>query len=159
MKRFFFIPALVFLFSCTDTATENSRNEGVHAAATDTLPVGAKPIMLAGCYAMENGKDTIRLSVQLRDSTVSGSLVYKLYEKDSNYGTIKGVLRDSLIIADYTFRSEGTTSVREVIFKVQPDQLLEATGPRTERNGRVIYTHPNTLDFSALPPLRKNACQ
>jgi hypothetical protein len=158
MKNIFLIAAIA-LFSCADENKTEGGNESVHATAIDTLPVGIKPILLAGCYAIQNGKDSASLSIELRDSTVSGNLVYLLHEKDSNRGTIKGVLRDSLIYADYTFSSEGMTSVREVIFKVQPDQLLEATGDRTEQAGRIVYTKSTALNFSVMPPFRKVACQ
>lgn len=159
MKTIFLLAVAIVLFSCTDENKTEGGNEGVHATATDTLPVGNKPIILDGCYAIQNGKDSASLSIQLRDSTVTGNLVYLLHEKDSNRGTIKGVLRDSLIYADYTFSSEGMTSVREVIFKVQPDQLLEATGDRKEQSGHIIYAKKTALNFSTMPPFRKVACQ
>ncbi|MCW3074419.1 MAG: hypothetical protein JWP69_1488 [Flaviaesturariibacter sp.] len=158
MKHIFFL-AICFLAACNSESVDKPGDESVHASATDTIPVGAKLVILDGCYAVQTAKDTATLSLQLKDSTVTGQLVYKWFEKDQNKGTINGVLRDSLVYADYTFESEGITSVRQVIFKIQNNQLLEATGERTQRDNKIVYSNPSNLRFSEMPPFRKIACQ
>ena len=83
---------------------------------------------LTGCYRMTKDKDTGSLNLSVTGNKVSGKLEYKLFEKDSNKGIISGIVRDSLIIADYTFQSEGINSVREVVFLIKGNSLLEGYG-------------------------------
>ncbi|MDB5195955.1 MAG: hypothetical protein JWP88_325 [Flaviaesturariibacter sp.] len=162
MKTLYFFACICFIISCSDSnnnaSTSSRAGETVHATNLDTLPVGARPILVTGCYTWTKDGDTCTLSLNLKDSTVTGELAYRWKEKDRNSGTLKGVVRDSLIYADYTFQSEGMSSVREVIFKMQGDQLLEATGDRTERGNKVIYSNPSALQFTSMPALKKVAC-
>ncbi len=106
---------------------------------------------------MKNDSGWLNLTVN--DTVVTGDLKYNLYEKDKNAGTIKGVLRDSLIIADYTFHSEGTTSVREVIFKISGDTLIQAFGDLVEKDGKIIFTNKNDLQYITTNPFIKGRWQ
>jgi hypothetical protein len=89
---------------------------------------------------------------------VSGTLRYDWHEKDHNSGTIKGVLRNNSIYADYTFESEGMTSVREVVFKIQDTVLLQGFGALTEENGKIIFQHRDSLQFDTIHPFLKIMC-
>jgi len=72
---------------------------------------------LASCYQGIVGKSNslIQLSSQ-SNSEVSGTLIFQNYEKDSTYGDFVGKYVDNKLIASFTFQSEGTESVREIIF-------------------------------------------
>jgi hypothetical protein len=122
MNRFFLI-LILFAAGCTsptenssDTTETNSRNEKINAASFE------------GCYQSVFNKDTSRLRIVADDNRIIGELSYKRFEKDSNNGTINGEIKDSLIIAYYTFQSEGVISVREVVFKPSDNGLLEGFG-------------------------------
>jgi hypothetical protein len=104
------------------------------------------------------GKDSAFLTLLVNDSLVTGNLEYRWHEKDQNKGTIKGVIRDSLIIADYTFQSEGMTSTREVIFKMENQGLKEASGPRTETKGKMRYNNFQQLQYDNLLVFIKTNC-
>lgn len=146
-----------------DSATEvtegvNNTGGTVHANAKDTIVTDARPVNLNGCYQMTMKRDTADLHITVKDSIVTGTLAYKFFEKDKNTGTIKGVLRDNKIYADYTFLSEGVTSVREVIFKISNSSLLQASGELKEENGKVVFTNVNDLDYNNLYPFIKVDC-
>lgn len=108
-KHFIFLLSglLYALFSC-----QPSKNESAQTADTETDSSAS-----VVCYQYAANKDTIRLHVNRTGEKVSGTLLYSLYEKDRNQGTIAGTLKGDLLLADYTFQSEGMTSVRQVAFK------------------------------------------
>jgi hypothetical protein len=141
----------------------NNTNEGapqtIHANAGDTIITSAKPVVFNGCYEMTLKKDSAFLQIQLTDSTVSGNLDYHWYQKDSNNGTIKGVVRDSLLIAAYTFQSEGVTSVREVIFKIHDQELWPAFGGLTPHNDTLVFKDKNNLQYDNKHPFIKINCR
>lgn len=134
-------------------------SQTIHTNISDTVVTHAKPFMLNGCYRMTLKKDTANLNLTVKDSTVTGDLQYHWHERDSNDGTIKGVLRNDMIYADYTFRSEGVTSVREVVFKIQDSILLQGYGPITDKNGKMVFQNKEKLKFQANVPFKKVTCQ
>lgn len=162
------IATVVFLFFFASCAGEGSRSttaadttdagETVHSGAKPVSLPDTQPLVLTGCYEMIMKKDTAFLSLALQDTTVTGRLDYHWYEKDRNTGTLKGVLRNDMIYADYTFESEGMTSVREVIFKIHDTTLLQATGELRKQNGKVVYSNTDNLDYDTTNPFIKVAC-
>ena len=161
MKWILWCIAIVAVFSCTnETAGESSSIDtaGAHAGASNTGTLSTIALR-DGCYEMVMKRDTATLQISLQDSLVTGSLDYRWHEKDHNTGTIKGYLRDSLIVADYTFESEGMTSVREVIFKLEGDTLLQGFGNLKEENGKIIFTDRNTLQFTNANPFFRVKCR
>ncbi len=160
------VAVCMFLTACSGNSrseipdtVDNAGTETVHAGAKDTIITGAKLLVLSGCYEMIMKQDTAFLQLQVKDTTVSGNLSYHWYQKDRNEGVISGVLRNDLIIADYTFRSEGMTSVREVIFKIKDTSLLQGTGALREQNGKIVYQNKTALHFDETYPFSKVACR
>ena len=138
-----------------DTALSS---QTIHTNVQDTVITSAQPIALNGCYQMILKQDTATMQLTVKDSTVTGELQYDRHEKDRNTGTLQGVLRNDVIVADYTFQSEGTTSVREVVFKIQDRALLEGFGAVTEQNGKTVFQNKDGLQFQTATPFRKIAC-
>ncbi|GAB3230445.1 hypothetical protein J0A67_16575 [Algoriphagus aestuariicola] len=99
------------------------------------------------CFQYVNGNDTIRLRIQPEEVNVSGELAYLFFEKDKSWGTIEGTLRDSLLIAEYTFLSEGDTSTRQVVFKRFEEGWKEGYGDIQELDGVVTYKNIDSLDY------------
>ena len=147
---------VIFCAACNEAA--QPQESAVHANATDTTTTASTPIILAGCYQMTLKKDSAILDLNIQDTTVSGKLNYIFFEKDQNRGTINGVLRNDVIYADYTFESEGKTSVREVIFKISGDTLIPAYGELTLRDNKIIFANKQDLQFNDLHPFIKVAC-
>lgn len=164
MKPFFKFFLFLLLASCGNASNENgnagdtANTEGAHAGAKPTGVIGSKPMVLAGCYEMTIKRDTATLNLQVQDTAVSGNLQYRWAEKDGNTGTIKGVLRDSLIIADYTFQSEGTTSVREVVFKIHNNTLVQAFGQLIDQAGKIVFIDRAGLQYMHENPFVKVPC-
>ncbi len=85
------------------------------------------------CYAYELKGSKIELQLHyLADSdSVTGTLNFGFAEKDSNNGTIKGKVAGAVLIADYTFQSEGTISVRQVAFELKDNKAILGYGEMT----------------------------
>ena len=111
-----------------------------------------------GCYIMLIKKDTARLDLSQKGNEVSGDLSYHWYEKDHNDGTIRGLINDSLIIADYTFRSEGVTSVRQVVFKLREDSLYQGYGEERVHKDTALFRDIKLVIFDTKHPFIKG-CQ
>ncbi len=111
------------------------------------------------CYQYIKNRDTATLSLKTEDNKITGTLGYNLYEKDKNSGTIAGMVRGDTIIANYTFQSEGQTSVREVAFLKQGDQLVEGFGDVQEVKGEVKYKDLTKLKFNGSMAFGKVDCK
>lgn len=111
---------------------------------------------LAGCYRMIIKKDTATLSLNAEGSKITGSLSYHWFEKDHNDGTFDGeIMNDSLLVADYTFQSEGNTSVRQVVFKIRDSLLLQGYGELIEKNDTSFLRDVKLAIFDTKNPFRK----
>jgi hypothetical protein len=91
---------------------------------------------LTGCYEYNVGQDTIRLTLKVNGTNVSGELFYDMYEKDKSRGTLDGNLKDSVIESNYSFNSEGMDSESEVFFWLAGGRpccyaLFDVVGPRS----------------------------
>ena len=102
----------------------------------------------SGCYASFSGKDTILLKIEVFPNVVTGILKYQVWEKDKNEGTIEGKLSGDTLFANYTFTSEGQTSVREVAFLLNNHQAIEGFGDMEEKNRKMIFTDKSQINFS-----------
>jgi len=111
-----------------------------------------------GCYVYNDNRSTISLQVMKKGDSITGTLLFALAEKDKNTGRFKGLIKDDVLLADYTFESEGVESVREVAFKIKNDTLLQGYGPVEIKNNKQVFTNPSVLQFDATFPLVKKAC-
>jgi hypothetical protein len=89
-----------------------------------------KPVKMSDpdCYRFAADRDTVMLSFSTGKDSVAGTLEYNLFQKDKNTGSISGWLKDDLLLADYTFKSEGSSSVRQVAFKKIKGDWVEGYG-------------------------------
>ncbi len=110
------------------------------------------------CFAHTSATDTVRLTLQATQPAVTGQLTYHYYEKDRNRGTISGSMHGDTLLADYTFQSEGTTSVRQVAFLRRDIGFIEGFGPVVERQGKTVFEKPHALTFDAKYTLLPVAC-
>ncbi|MCF6128879.1 hypothetical protein L1S35_04290 [Flavobacterium sp. AS60] len=82
-------------------------------------------------YDLKGDKIELQLHYMLDSDSVTGKLNFAFAEKDSNNGFIIGKLTDQILIADYTFRSEGKTSKRQVAFELNDDKAILGYGEMT----------------------------
>lgn len=114
---------------------------------------------LSGCYQMTIKKDTAILSLNHEGDSVSGSLSYHWFEKDNSDGTFRGaIIDDSLIVADYNFQSEGITSVRQIVFRIRKDTLLQGYGEQRVVNDTSLFRDVRLAVFDTKNPFVKG-CQ
>ena len=113
------------------------------------------------CYRAILKKDTISLSLNIKNGQFSsGNLSYDFYEKDKNTGTIVGEIKGDTLYADYTFTSEGVSSVRQVAFLKKGNTYVEGFGDVIDDNkGKVTFKDKKQLKFDGNIVLSKVDCQ
>ncbi|MCW3089205.1 MAG: hypothetical protein JWP81_274 [Ferruginibacter sp.] len=111
------------------------------------------------CYNYINKKDTVILKTILVGGFITGTLVYNFYEKDKSQGTIQGQMKGDLLIADYTFNSEGIQSKRQIAFKKMGDKFIEGYGEAEDRNGKMAFKNLDSLNFDHTTILNKVDCK
>lgn len=131
------------LFSCRQTKVRVEPS-----AATEQM-----------CYVYIKGKDTATLNLLVTGTVATGNLDYKWFEKDKNSGSIAGEMRGDTLIANYTFSSEGTTSIRQVAFLKKGDQYVEGFADVVDKDGKTVFKHLSALDFSQSIAFEKVACK
>ncbi|MES2575447.1 MAG: hypothetical protein V4572_10930 [Bacteroidota bacterium] len=103
------------------------------------------------CYLGIINKDTFSMSLEIKGNEISsGELNYNFFEKDKNEGTLAGELKGDTLFADYTFTSEGVSSVREVAFLKKGNTYTEGFGDIVENNGKVVFKNAKQLKFGKL---------
>ncbi len=151
MKLLSALVITTFLIAC------NAEEKEPKTPETDLSTVKDTPV--TNCYTYASESDTISLKITQVNDSVSGTLIYKLKEKDSNTGTVKGSFKDSILLADYTFLSEGVSSVRQVAFKKEDNNLVEGYGEVFNDNGKTSFRKPDSLTFSSTLKIVKTACE
>ena len=141
------IMSLGFMECCNQPATTST------AVEKDTIKSGEMKAMIpeSACYAGTNGKDSFFLKMEVFPNVVTGKLDYNFAEKDRNTGDIDGVLKGDTLIADYTFKSEGTSSTRQVAFLIKGENVMEGYGPMEEKENKMIFTDMTKINFSGTP--------
>lgn len=150
MKLYFASAALLAMLSCQQSASNSSQTtEKDSSAATP-----AASIVAAGpqCYTRISGKDTSYLQFETDNEVINGQLEYHLFEKDKNQGAITGTINNNIIEAEYRFMSEGITSVRPVIFKLENNQAFEAIPSSFDNQGTPLFDKDQSkLKFEDAP--------
>lgn len=139
---------LALLISCNN-GPDNQENK-----ATDSN----QPSPL-NCYQYINSNDTVTLKVIHVGKAITGTLAYNFYQKDKNWGTIQGRMKGDLLIADYTFMSEGITSIRQVVFKKEGGSFIEGYGEIETKNDKSVFKNTESLTFNSNVKLVEINCQ
>jgi hypothetical protein len=113
----------------------------------------------ANCYAYVSKSDTVTFNVTHIGDSISGYLAYSYKEKDKNKGTIRGIMKDGLLVADYTFISEGIQSIRQVAFKLIGDSFVEGYGESFIQDDRSYFKNIDSLNFDSSFKLKEIGCQ
>jgi hypothetical protein len=140
-----------FLLSCNSQTEKDKEKQ-------DPQQPEAKPTSLINCYQYADNGDTISLKLIHAEESITGTLVYRLKEKDSNKGTIQGAMRDNVLVADYTFMSEGIKSTRQVAFKLEGNSFIEGYGDSFHQNDKSMFKSLDSLTFSSSIKLDEVSC-
>lgn len=110
------------------------------------------------CYAFIHNKDSVLLHLEIKNDIVTGDLSYNFFEKDDNAGPLIGELHGDTIFAMYKFRSEGTTSEREVAFLKKGNTYVEGFGEIQDEEGRTVFKNKKLLNFESNLILKEIDC-
>lgn len=146
--------------ACNNNTSNQNTADSIAKPTNDTTSAvsfdSIKPQLL--CYAYTQNGDTVRMNITASSNIFTGHLLYHIKEKDRNKGTLQGIINGDTLIADYTFSSEGMQSVRQVAFIKKQNNLQEGFGEITEKNGKMMFTNTNSLQFTGFL-LAVTACE
>ncbi|MBW1656365.1 hypothetical protein [Flavobacterium quisquiliarum] len=148
---------LIVLSSCKK---ETTTTEPVQI--TPSPPKEAEIVEPAGdqCYAWRSNGSVIEMSFNVNShQEVNGKLSYNIVGKDKNEGSLIGNMKGDTLIADYTFMSEGVSSIREVAFLQKDGAFIEGFGDVIEANGKFSFKDKTKLKFDAKNTLTKVDCK
>ncbi|MBB4803183.1 hypothetical protein HNP37_003258 [Flavobacterium nitrogenifigens] len=160
MKKVLTLTAVLALSVFASCKKETTTTEPVQI--TPSPPKEAEIVEPAGdqCYALRLNGSVIEMSFNVNShQEVNGKLSYNLVGKDKNEGSLIGNMKGDTLIADYTFMSEGVSSVREVAFLQKDGAFIEGYGDVVEANGKFSFKDKKTLKFDAKNTLSKVDCR
>ncbi len=143
-KHFIILLSIYSIISCNNPETKEKNDSDLSNSGTT-------------CYAKLD-RDTIQLSLLSTSDSVSGTLRYKLFQKDENNGSIHGNFRADTLFAEYVFQSEGMQSMREIVFLRKDGSLIQGIGPVAEQGNRQYFTDHKQIQFDSGIELKKSAC-
>lgn len=145
-KAFLLLPVAGLVASCQGNAPAGN------ASSQDTPQVTAGPAPVSKqCYRHVTGRDTVLLELLISGDSANGHLAYRNFEKDSNEGTVRGVVREGKYFdLRYDFMSEGMKSERRIVFRLDGDQLYEGLASSFDKNGNPLY--PDRYDNIRFDP-------
>ncbi|TDW52403.1 hypothetical protein EV144_1011093 [Flavobacterium sp. 270] len=146
---------LVVFVSCKKT-------EPVAPTITPSAPKEAEVVEPAGnqCYSYSANNSMVDLSFNVNShQEVNGTLSYNISGKDKNEGILVGNMKGDTLIAEYTFTSEGVSSVREVAFLHKDATFIEGYGDTIEANDKVTFKDKSKLKFDQKNTLVKVDCK
>lgn len=153
---------LTFLTVALFSACNSNKSSTDDAPLKDSISA-ASPVTATSqtqCYALMTPQgDTIILNLTQQGLDVHGTLMYSLFEKDRNIGTLRGRMHADTLRADYTFESEGVESVREVVFLAKGENFVEGYGSMEETDNKTIFSPGTTLTFDSEEVLKKTECK
>lgn len=160
MKKVLTLTAVLALSIFASCKKETTTTEPVQI--TPSPPKEAEIVEPAGdqCYTWKSNGSIIDMSFNVNShQEVNGKLIYNLVGKDKNEGTLIGNMKGDTLVADYTFSSEGTSSVREVVFLQKDGAFIEGYGDVVEANGKFSFKDKTKLKFDAKNTLTKVDCK
>ncbi len=138
-----------FIFFATLISCKNDPKEEV-VVPTVQEEMAVEEEAVKECYAVVLKQDSISLNISVKDSSLeSGELNYNFFEKDKNQGTLVGNFKGDTLFADYTFMSEGKSSVREVVFLKKGNIFIEGYGDVEEKDGKTVFKDKKKLFFDS----------
>ncbi|WP_037328197.1 hypothetical protein [Runella zeae] len=158
MKTTHLLTFLTVALLCGCNSNKTNTDEATLKDSTSAASVIAKS--QTQCYALMTAQgDTITLTLTQQGLDVHGTLVYSLFEKDRNIGTLRGRMHADTLRADYTFESEGVESVREVVFLAKGENFVEGYGSTEETDNKTIFSPGAILTFDSEEVLKKTECK
>jgi hypothetical protein len=160
MKFTLSIITLAFMFASCNQDLENTRTEKENEPIQkDTTKLIQNYKLLDGCYTMIISNDTAVMTVSQKGDSLTGSLIYNRKDKDDNTGTVYLLKTNDRAEGWYAYQSEGKTSVRQVVFKINENTLAEGYGDIKMNNDTAIFKYPHALNFEEKHRFNKVNCK
>lgn len=149
---------LVAAFAALSMLNCKNKEQKIETVNTDQQETIAEKTtaLNLGCYVFDDGKNIVSLEIIENGEEIKGNLTYALSEKDKNSGKFTGKLKEGILIADYTFLSEGKESIRQVAFKPEEDKLIEGYGELNTEG--TAFKDISNIQFTSTMPLTKKEC-
>ena len=152
-KYLFAFPTLLLFLSCSENSNEKVETKPETSATT------AAPASLNGCYEMVISGDTAFMKLEQNNDLLKGTLVYKRKDKDSNNGKVVLTKTGNRAEGYYTFQSEGKTSVRQIVFKIEKNSFAEGYGDIEMKKDTAIFKYSHALNFEEKHTFNKVTCK
>lgn len=147
---------ILFLGSATLFVACDKLSKEEDVKKTDQSVLTIENSKVDGLYLYEKNGDTVSLQLTVVENKASGNLIYSFKEKDKNTGTFVGEFKEDLLLVDYTFLSEGVSSVRQVAFKIGKSTATEGYADMEEINGKLVFKDVKKLQFNEKMILKKS---
>ncbi len=154
MKSFFYILIASALFACNSAPRQS---DGPSPDSTAMSVEETVPVVGEQCYLFVAAKDTYALKLNMIDTLVKGTAVFKNFEKDSSHGTVEGTVNGDIIRLWYHFQSEGMNSVRELYFKKEGDKLVSGISDEATRADTAYVADAKAVVYNG-PVYMKEDC-
>jgi hypothetical protein len=101
------------------------------------------------CYRYVIGRDSILLQLRQDGDSISGTMAFDNYQKDSSHGDVKGYEHRDTIYVLYNFLSEGMRSVMEIALLRSGNSLIRGIGPMVNKGDTVLYKDHSSINYQA----------
>lgn len=145
---------LLLLIGCKNEPKETPKP--TVPVAEETVPKTEIDVPKTECYSVNKNGNLISMELNYSKDGASGTLNYALKEKDVNAGTFVGQVKDSILIAEYTFQSEGVESKRQIAYKLKGNRIVEGYGEMN--NEGTQFKDVSKLNFDSKMPLERISC-
>ncbi len=152
-----FVSLATITFSSCKNETKKEELEIIAPEEADIMENDVNATEIA-CYRYASEKDTVLLQMENMNDEVAGTLSYNYFEKDKNDGTFEGKMVGDTLRANYTFDSEGTTSIREVLFVKKGNKLIEGFGEMEDADGKMKFKNNTKFTFNDAMALKEINC-
>ena len=159
MHRIFISSIIMVAIGCTGTEKKVSENTAQATSdSTGLAPVPFKDTSVHGCYMQVLKRDTFIANLQQQENLVYGTMSFNNYEKDKSSGTVSGSIKGDILKLNYTFASEGTTSVMELYFKYKDGNLIQGIGDMNTKGDTAYFVNPAQITYTDAE-FKKIPCQ
>lgn len=158
MKKYLLIIPILCIITITSCKNETKTDESEMMNSEESDMQADVNTPQIACYKFASEKDTVLLQMEQINEEVAGTLSYNYFEKDKNDGTFEGKMIGDTLYADYTFGSEGSVSVREVMFVKKENKLIEGFGEVEEVNGKMKFKDNAKFTLNEKMPLTEINC-
>ncbi|ANH81994.1 hypothetical protein A8C56_14355 [Niabella ginsenosidivorans] len=145
MKTFVIIACCTFLFSCKNSNTAKNESKSDTATGNSTTEKAGK-----ACFQLALNRDTFDLRYTRNNDTINGTMRFNYFEKDKSAGTIHGIFSGDTLKLFYDFQSEGKSSVRQIYFKQEEEQLIMGTGDEYTKGDSALLKDPLKVQFNGM---------